>query len=87
MRIMSVIKKRLLTYFTKSVPFAGLVISVLAYIYFVLINHQTSPGALFYVSIPFDVGVLIALPFWGWLFWVWIHKNKTDANQKVKKSQ
>ncbi|MBZ2200928.1 MAG: hypothetical protein ABF723_11680 [Lentilactobacillus hilgardii] len=58
------VKKRLFNYFTIVVPVVGLIVSLLSYIYFVLINKQTTFAALAYVSIPFIGGVLIALPFW-----------------------
>ncbi|MCT3397552.1 hypothetical protein G8J22_02461 [Lentilactobacillus hilgardii] len=62
--MMSNVKKRLLCYFTIVVPIAGLIISALSFIYFVLIYKQTTMAALAYVSIPFIGGLLIAFPFW-----------------------
>ncbi len=62
--MMSDVKKRLLRYVTVSVPIAGLIVSILSFVYFGLIYHQTSLAALAYISIPVVGGLLIALPFW-----------------------
>ncbi|GHP13203.1 hypothetical protein YK48G_06280 [Lentilactobacillus fungorum] len=57
-------KKRLLNDATLTVPICGLIVSLLAIIYFVLYEGQNSLAAIVYTLIPLVGGVLIATPFW-----------------------
>ncbi len=66
-------KKRALQYVTITVPAVSLVVSIFQFIYFVVLNKQTSFAAIMYTMVPLITGCLIAAPFW---LWILTHKAK-----------
>ncbi len=58
------IKKGVLTYIRITLPAALSIVSALSLIYYVLLNRDTSIGAICYSLLPAVMGVVFATPFW-----------------------